>query len=98
MVMCKICDNEFRAITRSHLAKHQLTYASYLELYPGADLGRKQRLLITPEEAKMLYQEQRLSLSAIARSKGVHPDLIKRDLIYLGYEIRGHDAAKYVCD
>ena len=98
MVTCSICNREFRAITPSHLAKHHLTYASYLELYPKAALGRKQRLLITSHEAQTLYLEKRLSLSAIARSKGVHPDLIKRDLIYLGYEIRGHDASRYVCD
>jgi hypothetical protein len=98
MVLCKVCNNEFRAITRTHLAKHLLNFASYLVLYPDADLGRKQRLLISHEEAEALYQEKRLSLSAIARLKGVHPDLIKRDLIYLGYSIRGHDAARYVCD
>ncbi len=98
MVICKVCNNEFRAITRSHLAKHALTYDSYMELYPDADLGRKQRLLITPEEAKTLYQEKRQSLSAIAKLKGVHPDLIRRDLMYLGYKIRGHDASRYVCD
>jgi hypothetical protein len=55
-------------------------------------------LLITPEEAEELYQEQRLSLSAIARLKGVHPDLIKRDLVYLGYEIRGHEDLAQVFD
>lgn len=91
MVTCKVCNKTFRAITRTHLATHQLTYASYRSLYRDADIGRKQRLLITLEEAKELYQEQRLSLSAIARLKGVHPDLIRRDLVYLGYEIRGHD-------
>jgi len=98
MVTCNVCQCQFRAITRSHLAKHQLTYAAYLCLYPNADLGRKQRLLITSDEAQRLYEEQRLSINAIAISKGVHPELIRRDLIYLGYEVRGHKANRYVCD
>jgi hypothetical protein len=98
MVTGKVCNKTFRAITRTHLATHQLTFALYQALYPRADLGRKQRLLITPEEAEALYQEKRLSLSAIAKSKGVHPDLIRRDLVYLGYDIRGHDDLAQVFD
>jgi len=98
MVTCKVCNKTFRAITRTHLATHQLSYDSYRSLYPGADLGRKQRLLITSEEAAELYQKQRRSLSAIAKLKGVHPDLIKRDLMYLGYEIRGHEDSAQVFD
>jgi hypothetical protein len=58
MVLCNVCNKAFQVITASHLAKHQLTFASYLNLYPKAELGRKQRLLITSEEAEMLYREQ----------------------------------------
>jgi hypothetical protein len=90
MVTCQVCERQYRAITLSHLSGHKLTFDSYLERYPGADLGRKQRLLITREEAQQLYVEERKSLNAIAISKGVHPDLIRRDLIHLGFQTRGY--------
>jgi hypothetical protein len=96
--MCRACNREYQAITHTHLAKHQLTIAEYLRLYPNAELGRKQRLLITREEAEDLYRDKGWSMNAIARMKGVHPDLIRQDLKYLGYEIRGHSTYMNVYD
>lgn len=52
-------------------------------------MAKKQRLLITFEEAEDLYDRQKLSINFIAKSKGVHPDLLRRDLIYLGFKTRG---------
>lgn len=51
-------------------------------------MAKKQRLLISLEEAQELYEIQRLSINSIAKSKGVHPDLLRRDLIYLGFKTR----------
>ncbi|HJQ70597.1 MAG TPA: hypothetical protein VKA70_16590 [Blastocatellia bacterium] len=46
------------------------------------------RLLISKDEAIELYEKRRLSINAIATSRGVHPELIRRDLIYLGFTTR----------
>lgn len=51
-------------------------------------MARKQRLLISIDEALKLYVKRRLSINAIAKQKGVHPDLLRRDLIYLGVAVR----------
>ncbi|HEY7309814.1 MAG TPA: hypothetical protein VH643_10685 [Gemmataceae bacterium] len=48
----------------------------------------KQELVITVEEVEEFYLRRRLSLSKLARKKGVHPDLLRRDLIHLGIRIR----------
>jgi hypothetical protein len=50
---------------------------------------KKQRLIISFEEALDLYENQKLSINSIAKSKAVHPDLLRRDLIYLGFKTRG---------
>lgn len=51
-------------------------------------LRMRQEPVITVEEAEELYVRQRLSLSKLARKKGVHPDLLHRDLTHLGIRIR----------
>jgi hypothetical protein len=48
----------------------------------------KKRLLITSEEAQQLYVGQGFSINAIAKQRRVHPDLLRRDLIYLGFKLR----------
>src|SRR5437870_3313129 len=48
----------------------------------------RQELVITVEEAEEFYLRQRLSLSKLARKMGVHPDLLRRDLIHLGITVR----------
>lgn len=47
-----------------------------------------QEAVLTVEEAEEFYLRQRLSLSKLARKKGVHPDLMRRALIHLGIRIR----------
>jgi hypothetical protein len=49
---------------------------------------QKKRLLITAAEAQELYIDQGLSINAIAKERGVHPDLLRRDLLYLGVRLR----------
>lgn len=88
MITCAVCHQSFRAISQSHLAKHGLTPRTYLEKYPSAQLGKKQRLLLSHEEAQELYENQRMSANAIAKLKGVHPQLILDDLRYLGLATR----------
>lgn len=65
-------------------------------------MAKKQRLLISVEEAQELYENQRLSINSIAKSKGVHPELLRRDLIYLGFKTRSEkqkvNAFKYQSD
>lgn len=51
-------------------------------------MAKKQRLLISFVEALDLYENQRLSINSIAKLKTVHPDLLRRDLIYLGFKTR----------
>lgn len=51
-------------------------------------MAKKQRLLISFEEAASLYESEKMSINSIAKSKGVHPDLLRRDLIYLGFKTR----------
>lgn len=51
-------------------------------------MAKKQRLLISFNEALDLYENQRLSINSIAKLKSVHPDLLRRDLIYLGFKTR----------
>jgi hypothetical protein len=48
----------------------------------------KQRLLITLDEAQDLYINRKYSINSIAKSKSVHPNLLRRNLIYLGFKIR----------
>jgi transposase-like protein len=47
-----------------------------------------QGLAITLEEAEEFYLRQRLSLSKLARKKGVHPNQLRQDLIRFGIRIR----------
>jgi hypothetical protein len=51
-------------------------------------MAKKQRLLISFEEASELYEREKNSINSIAKSKGVHPNLLRRDLIYLGFKTR----------
>jgi len=39
MVCCRICNQEMRVITNSHLKKHKLNVSKYRELYPNEELG-----------------------------------------------------------
>lgn len=52
-------------------------------------MAKKQRLFISLEEAEDLYVNQQLSINSIAKSKKVHPESLRRDLIYLGLKTRG---------
>jgi hypothetical protein len=47
-----------------------------------------QGLMITAEEAEEFYLRRRLSLSKLDRKLGVHPDVLRRDLVQLGLTIR----------
>jgi hypothetical protein len=48
----------------------------------------RHELAITLEEAEEFYLRQRLSLSKLARKKGVHPNELRRDLMQFGIRIR----------
>jgi len=49
---------------------------------------RRPRLLISVEEATELYVRQEMSVNQLASARGVHPDLLRRELISLGFTIR----------
>jgi hypothetical protein len=88
MITCLVCDREFRAITNSHLATHGLTGSSYRLAFPGAGNGKRRVFRMSMDEAAVLYQDQRLSANAIAKLKGVHPELIRRELKHYGFHVR----------
>jgi hypothetical protein len=48
----------------------------------------RQEPVLTAEEAEEFYLRRRLSLSKLARKKGVPPDLLRRDLVPLGITVR----------
>jgi hypothetical protein len=87
MSRCRVCDTEYSAITASHLAGHGMALSEYVRLYPGAEPGRKRRFLLTAEEADELFAKRRMSANAIAKLKGVHADLIRRELIWFGHRM-----------
>jgi hypothetical protein len=49
---------------------------------------KKERLLITHEEAEELYVRQALSLRTISRQRQVHIDSLRHELVELGFTIR----------
>lgn len=51
-------------------------------------MALKQRLIITWDEAQDLYVTRKHSINSIAKSKAVHPNLLRRELIYLGSKTR----------
>lgn len=73
MPYCKECGQYFRRITRTHLAKHNMTTKDYQEKYPAAELidsdlkyeyGKKAR-----EDHPMKYQENKDKISRALTGK-----------------------------
>ena len=88
METCRVCAREFKAVTNTHLVTHGLTGSEYRARFPGAKSGKKRIIRVSMEEAVELYERQQLSINSIAKAKGVHPDTIRRDLLYWGFETR----------